>query len=281
LQREVHNAARNRHDEAAALVARAAVETTVVGLYCLHVPGAVEQMQAGNAKYLNRMFEFLSTEGVFPTGLLEVLVAEIGGEGDLPPLNPMAMRVAEHSQHPITLDLYRRLFIPLSTFFAHGEGHALLRHVDPHDRLHDRPIYPWTIRGALRATDAYVGILATHVARQQEVSADTFIEYADAHWERTVLPLVAMFGRSARRSLRWRKLPQAMMGIRKVVRYYRSGVASSDTAELREERTRRGIEQIVQVLPELPEAVMARAVQELTTAFLSRSESPTDQTGTS
>jgi hypothetical protein len=47
LQRQTRCAVRGRHREAAAMLARASLETLLLGLYCNRVPDAISQLHAG------------------------------------------------------------------------------------------------------------------------------------------------------------------------------------------------------------------------------------------
>jgi len=268
LQREVHNCAETRHREAAALLARSSVETCLVGLYCLHVPGAVERMRGTNARSLDRIFAFMAGEDFFLGTFFDAVVSSLGGPEVLPTAREMAEKVSQLTEHSIAVDLYRRIYVPLSSFFAHGTGIALLRHVTARDEVRTRPMFPWSLRSSIHTADACMGILATHLSASRRQDNVLFVEYANAHWARTLLPVVATFGRSIPRGLQWSKLPHALMTIWALRRYLSSDGVAHDSSDVREARVRADVERLVEVLPAVSDSLKVVAVEEMTKALL-------------
>jgi len=72
----------------------------------------------------------------------------------------MADAVQTKADSSLTTDLYRRLYVPLSSFFTHANGLALMRQLKSDGSARFRPSYPWHRRGPVRAADACLGIMA-------------------------------------------------------------------------------------------------------------------------
>src|SRR5258708_34958157 len=64
LQRRVHRATRLRAGDEAALMARASLETCIVGLYSLHSGEAVTRLTAGHQRGGKRLASLLAAQGV-------------------------------------------------------------------------------------------------------------------------------------------------------------------------------------------------------------------------
>jgi hypothetical protein len=227
-------------------------------------------MRAANARSVNRMLVHMTDSEAIPKRLLDALVSSIGGEGDLPSTKERAEKIAEATGRPVAMDLYRNLFIPLSAFCAHGTGLALLRHVSPRNKLSDDPMFPWTVRASVRATDACMGVLAASIAEKNGAASQEFAIYADAHLARTLLPVMAVFGRSAWRSIHWQLVPRAIAAQRALRSYYQSGAAAADSQEVRETRTRSSVEQLFGVFDSAGSDSFARAVDAVTLELTTR-----------
>jgi hypothetical protein len=160
----------------------------------------------------------------------------------------MAEAVSSETGERTALDLYHRLYDPLSMLFVHSGAMALGRHVDPRNRVHDGPLKPWTNLAALRTADACLGILASAVAKCSGSPSDHFVSYAERHRERALIPLVVVFLRSARRSVDWAGLLRAYPGVREFGRYYRSGQAAAALPSVREAQLREVTERFLVAL---------------------------------
>jgi hypothetical protein len=79
--------------------------------------------------------------------------------------------VSEATGQTIMLDVYDRLYEPLSMMFAHSGPMALLRHVDPRGRVVDQPMKPWTDRAALRTAPSYLSTPLLSVLRGNQGAA--------------------------------------------------------------------------------------------------------------
>src|ERR1017187_9313584 len=77
LQRQTRRAVRGRHKEAAVMLARASVETLLLGLYCLRVPKAVAQLQAGNIKALGDTLAYVEEAGIVPEEVIRECAAAL------------------------------------------------------------------------------------------------------------------------------------------------------------------------------------------------------------
>lgn len=251
LQRETRRAARWRQSEAVALLARTSIETCLTGMYCLYAVDPVRQLRGDNAKSLGRMLGYLiSADGLTPEVVDEAVRSLAGSPGPYPTVKDMAVKVAAETGESFATDMYDRLYVPTSTFFVHACGLALLRHVDRDDTLLNRPRFPWTARSAVRTADACVGILASFIARRTRESeaAEPFIEYANAHMQRSMTPLAMTGARGILRSVQWRRVPGGVRVLLDLRRYYASGQAASDQVDEREARTREGYEKLLDVV---------------------------------
>jgi hypothetical protein len=243
LQRETHRAARARLTEATALSARAAVETCIAGLYWIHRDESAARLRSSNAKSLQRLLAYIAAGDPIPQDFVDEVVAMIGPPGDLPTLREMATTVAAGAAQSFATDIYHRLYVPLSTFYPHPTGLALLRHAGSDELLHDKPLPVWTRRAGAHSADACVAGLAAALAERRGRPVAPFVEYADAHMQRTVAPVFMLAGRSALRSIRWSNAPNAYRAFGALIQYYRSGQAANDTYEERKLRTKRRLEE--------------------------------------
>lgn len=224
LQREAHRAFRTRQREATTLLARSALENCILGLYCLHADAPMEELRGDNARQVKALFKYLRDLGVVTPHMFEILAEEIGGSSSsqLPNVFEMAQHVTTRLPTSPTTDMYRRIYIPLSSFFVHANGIALLRHVRPDNGVKVRPSYPWVRRSPVHVTDACVGVLGNIVATRSDSPSDLFVAYTSAHMGRVLPPLLALAGKSARWSVRWRSLPVAIRSLIEGRQYYQT-----------------------------------------------------------
>lgn len=224
LQREAHRAFRARQREATTLLARSAVENCILGLYCLYAEAPMEELRADNARQVKTLFKYLEDREVVTPRMFEILGEEIGAANgrQLPKVFDMARHVVTRSQTSLTTDMYRRIYTPLSSFFAHANGIALLRHVRHHDAVNARPSYPWVRRSPVHVADSCVGVLGNIIAARSGTSSELFAAYANAHMGRVLAPLFTFAGQSARWSVRWSYVPTAMRFLIEGRRYYQT-----------------------------------------------------------
>lgn len=230
LQRETRRAA--RHGEAAALLARAALETCFVGLYCLYADDPLTAMQGGNARAMRRMLANLGHGDIITDDVLTAMEAEIGGNGKLPDMRKTAEAIAKALKGaPFPINLYWRMYVPLSEFFVHANGISLLRHVGAEGKILDEPAYPWARRCALRIADGCMGLLAAAIAHAEGHPSERLGKYADDHMVRALAPLAVISGKGFFRSFGPAKVAALVKGVVDLRAYNISGRADSDTWE--------------------------------------------------
>ena len=81
-----------------------------------------------------------------------------------------------------------------------------------------------------------MALLALELAELKERPATVLARYAEAHMERTSLPLVVVLGDAMRRNLQPRRLARMLRPMATLWRYYRSGRAALDPYPERETR---------------------------------------------
>jgi hypothetical protein len=255
LQREAHRCSR-RQAEASALVARASIETCITGLYWLHCEDHIGRARSQNARSFRRLMSPLADGDPIAPGLIDDVAATIGTGPQPPDLRAMAELVAERSDRAVALDLYRRLYVPLSTCVAHPTGMALLRHVDRDQASTEKPGPAWTRRAAAHAADACLGILALEITEQSGRPSAALSAYADAHMRRTPAPIATILGRAVLSGLRRSDLRGTIRQMAALRRYYRSGRAAHDPYEERKLKSAQALAAILVSLSgeELPAA---------------------------
>lgn len=122
----------------------------------------------------------------------------------------------------IAVQLYEGYYSPLSHFFPHSSGFALMRHVDADGKLRHRPAFPWARRSAVRIADGCAGLMATAIADKTGVPANGFLRYAAAHLDRALTPAFVTAVKGWWRAIGWRKLPATLSGITAFGRYMRA-----------------------------------------------------------
>jgi len=158
LQKQVRRAARNQEDEAAAMLARAAIEGTLSGLYCVYVPGATQAFAGETARRAKKLIAGLADGlgGDFLAGAFDSL-----GRGKLPTVTEMVRQITEHGGGAGVGKLHGNFYDQVSTLYIHGGPLGLLRHVHPRtNRTRERPYSAWSRRSAVQTADAMVGLLA-------------------------------------------------------------------------------------------------------------------------
>jgi len=235
LQRQTRRAVRGRHREAATMLARASIETLIVGLYCLHRTDAVAQLQAANVKALQDMLEYLSDENVLPADVLAecILRLNLGQPARGPSTEAMARLVDKATGGSAVIDLYKRFYRPTSNLAIHASGMSLMRHVRADDRLTGRPGRVWTRRSPVRIADAALGLLAAAVAQQKDAPYHDLARYTPRHVERALTPVAVMAAGGVGRFKPGQAIDTIKI-IRKVGVYSWSGQAATDPVDVRE-----------------------------------------------
>jgi hypothetical protein len=249
LQRKVRPSAVSRQKEAAVLLARAAVETCLLGRYCLVAANPVTPLQSDYGKRMFGLMADMVEELGIPREFLDGARAAMFPTSERPAvMSVMAEAIENGSSRPGALDLYHRFYQPTSMFFVHANAASLLRHVRADNSLGEQPTVPWTRRAAVRITDASVGLLALEIAELDGRTVDLFETYAVAHLSRTMPPLTVFVGRGLRSSLQWSKVPAAVRAFRELRTYYHAGKAAADAPDVRRARTRQGLEVMLEPL---------------------------------
>lgn len=250
IQKQVHRSVRWRQREAAALLARSSVENTILGLWCLYSEEPMDRLRSGVGKAMKDSSKYLYEGDQLKTALIELLVEEVGGNKPLPNVWDMADDVRKKVDSNLTTDLHRRLYTPLSAFFSHANGSVLMRHVTSNGSARFRPSYPWNRRGPARAGDACLGLIALAISNRTKDSkrdSELFEGYANAHMSRTLAPLPVMVGRGSRNTIKWLRMPSALVRLRESARYLNSEDGINDTWEVRESKVRSDITVIMSI----------------------------------
>lgn len=237
LQRETRRAVRMRQREAAALLARTSIETCILGLWCLLVPGAAGKLRASEYKTGAAMLTFLSGTGLISQQLIRQAVSALGEPQKLPPVASMAEQINAEIDAKAVIYLYDVAYRPASQYFTHATNSALRRHVAANYGYTARPANPWVRRAPARLTDACVGVLAGAIANNIEAPADLFVQYGENHAKRVLPPLLATIGKVMGRQLRWDGIA-AVLKEAAATRAYLADVGATDTPEEREARLR-------------------------------------------
>jgi hypothetical protein len=189
LQRATHRAVFLRQPEAAALLARASVETCLLGLYCQVVEDPMSQLRGSNSVAVGWLMQYLVDIDAIPTSVVGIAQREIGDTKIVTPSTyQMAKKISEATNKSLALDLYKRLYAPLSTLFAHANGLVLMRHVGKKANLRAQPSYPWVRRSGVRICDVSVGVLAWAVSERSGLPTQMFADYTNAHMRRSLTP---------------------------------------------------------------------------------------------
>jgi len=180
LQRETRRAARHAEREAAAMLARASIETTISGLFCIHVPGAEKLFNGEVAKRARRLLAGI-TEGAEMASMFDQALAQIGS-GTLPTVTGMVQQIMANGGGAGIGSLHTNFYDQVSTLYVHGGPLGLLRHVHPKtQRTRERPYPAWNTRSAVHIADGTVGLLARTIVGKDHADFALFAEYETAH----------------------------------------------------------------------------------------------------
>ncbi|MEU2585291.1 hypothetical protein ABZ612_20485 [Streptomyces avermitilis] len=247
LQQQTRRAAIAGVDEAVVQLARSSVEVCVLGVYSLHETNVVAQLKAGYLKAMSGMLAYLVDEGLVTKDVVDQSAVAMGGAANGPGVWAMADRIDTALGSTEAVSLYRRFYVPTSTFFVHANAASLLRHVGKDNTLSERPLMPWTRRSALHVSDACVGTLASAIAASEGKPFVEFEQYAHAHMALTFTPMAVAMTQGLRRSVQLSQLPPLLRTVRDLRQYAQSPQAAADTPEVREARLREGYDRIVQL----------------------------------
>lgn len=249
LQTEVRRAALFRHSEAAALLARTSIETCLFGMYCLVTEDPMAEMLGATSEQLTWLMQYLVDLGLMPREVVDA-AAEATGDRKVktPGIFPMVQRLDEATENTIAMDLYRRLYVPLSSLFAHSNGLVITRHVGKEGKLQTKPSFPWLRRSATHVADVCVGILAWAIAEKSELPVQEFKAYIDAHNKRTITPVAAIGGRNAGASIRWNKVLESFVAFVDGANYVWNPESRSDDADTRRRKIRENLDHTFEAL---------------------------------
>ncbi|MGO9189595.1 MAG: hypothetical protein ACLP8X_14190 [Streptosporangiaceae bacterium] len=229
-----------RQTEPTVMVARAAVETCLLGLYCLGKEESTERLQADYVKAIRDLLTYLVDDGFVPKDLIDRASATYGSPSKTPvKVYDMASHLERTLPKSGAISIYRRFYVPTSTFFVHANAASLMRHVKDDNALTERPLAPWTRRSAVHVADSCVGLLASAVALHDGKVTTVFDDYEKAHISRALTPVAVIVGKGVIGSISWGKLPDALKAFRWLMKYYSpSGQAKADDIDVRKALTR-------------------------------------------
>ena len=257
LQRETRSLTRGRHREAAVLMSRSALETCILGLYCLLAEDPVSKLRESALKSGLGVFSAL-LDGMVPEDILKDAIATLGvaNKSITDNVKDMAAFIDRKLGESGASKLYSLVYAPISNYFSHANAGSLIRHVSSDDTLRMHPLNAWVRRSPVRVADSCVGILAVHLARYEGQSAERFSKYAEAHLRRILPPLTSLVGKRmgkagllhlARTLIRARKLRPLL-------------AQPQLTDEEREALARELFRELPPQLGDLPEPIVARIV---------------------
>jgi len=276
LQRKTRRAVRSRQHEAAALLARTALNTYILGAYCLHADDGVKLLADSDNRAIRRVLAYLAEGDLMPLAAIKDSADAIGSPGPDFDARKAAEQLANKHDLPIPLSLYHRYYIPLSHFYAHPSGFTLLRHVWPGGKPRLRPTRAWARRSPARLADACTGFLAAAVAQNADTASERFMKYAEAHIDRALTPAGTVAGKGLREAMEWRKLPQTIRVIAEM-RRYTHGDARGDDRATREARLRSGFEEAFAILRlDLPDTAFQSPIDLFISKVLDSLEDPED-----
>jgi len=236
LQRQAHRAVASRQREAAAMLARASLETLFLGLYCNRAPAAIEHLHAGNLKALNAGLAYLGEIGIVPAEVIRDCTAALGVPADrYLGVREMAEAIdkANGDAGKSAQGIYSRLYGPLSNFTVHASGGTLMRHVRRNGRVRQRPSRSLARRSPARVADAAAGILAADLALRRGKPHEKLAAYAGKHQDRTLLPMAVMAFIGLGGSVRPRHLRETGRSLKGLFAYLWTGPASADPLDVR------------------------------------------------
>ena len=214
------------------MLARVSIETLVTGLYCLHKPDAVAELQAENRRNLPLLLKFLTDVGVIPGSVLDERIRRLGyGEPQRgPSVEGMAAFVDKSLGGREVVGLYDRFYRPSSALAMHGGGLVLLRHVREDDQLTRRPAPTWARRSPVRIADACLGVLTANMSRRAGRPSRLADRYTERHYSRALPPMITMSSSGIGKLLMPRQIVTTVRTLRDLFIYARSEQDAADPA---------------------------------------------------
>jgi hypothetical protein len=240
LQLKTRRSAQLGQHEAAVLLSRTAIDACITGLFCLFVPNAITRLQADNSRSGLNMMQFLKDAGAVSEGVMDAATEAFGEPKRLANPETLLTQIGEHGGPSGARQLYDRAYRPLSSFFVHGTGLALLRHVDRNDRIREKASFPWAKRSAAHTSDACLGLLAALLAGPDHADYRMFNEYADWHWSRVAAVFFAVGGKGVAQRIRPGHVAEGLKSFIQLVDYLDSPQVWEDSLEVKRESIREG-----------------------------------------
>lgn len=213
LQRLTRNAVVERRAEDAAMLARAALETCIVGLYCVHSGDPIAHLSAASHRSAGRVVSYLSDADLGSKAAMDGAVQALSELGPEVNVRDLALWLEREHELVIAAKLYHSYYVPLSHLFTRSYGFALMRHVEPDGRIRRKPAFPWLRRSAVRMADGCVGVLAANIADKSGIPSALFLRYATDHLDRLMTPALAFTVKGALRSVPWYRYPRTFRAI--------------------------------------------------------------------
>lgn len=220
LQREIHRSGRLRQTEAAATLTRLAIETCIVGLYCLSDPDAARKFDGEAVKRLKPLFADLASN--IDVDLIGPALEHFGTD-TTPVVAKMLDPIRTSGHLPGVKDLYVRYYLPLSSLYVHAGPLALLRHTTLRDnKTRQQPYRTWTAYSATNTADTMLSILASAVSGQDHPNYERFLAYGNLHWRQARPPIYYGLGGMLLRA-NLKELPRLIGLLRQLVASARAG----------------------------------------------------------
>jgi len=213
LQQLTRSAAIERRNEDAALLARAAIETVIVGLYCLHSGDAIADLSTTNCRPSGQASSYLSDAGLRTPEAVNGAVMALRELGPDLKVRDLALWLEREQELGQAASLYYSYYVPLSQLFSRAYAFSLMRHVSPDGSLRRRPALAWTRCSAARVADGCAGLLAANIADASGALTEPFRRYATAHFDRALTPALAFAVHAARRAGPLRAFPAALTAL--------------------------------------------------------------------
>lgn len=233
LQRETHRAARHVEGEASAMLARASIETTISGLFCLYVPGAEKLFEGEMSKRTKRLFAGIAEDAGMAV-VLDDAFAQFGSSG-LPSVTGMVKKIVANGGAAGVGSLHTDFYDQVSTLYMHGGPLGLSRHVHPrHEATRERPYPAWSRRSAAHISDAMVGLLAAAIAGDDHPDIALFRTYEQTHFQVAWKPLAFVARGLTIARVDYRYLPDMIHVIRRLRTKRKAGkpLAKADIEEV-------------------------------------------------
>jgi hypothetical protein len=210
LQQLTRSAVTERRAEEAALLARASIETAIVGLYCLHSGDAIADLSAALCRPSGRACSYLIDARLRSPEAVDGAVAALGELGPELNVRDLALWLEREQELVQAATLYHSYYVPLSHLFSRSYAFALMRHINADGSLRRRPAFQWTRCSAARVADGCTGLLAANIADMSGAEPRLFLRYATTHFGRALPPGSTFAVKGAIRAGRLRAFPAAL-----------------------------------------------------------------------